>query len=99
MTAAARRHHRWHEVLDDVDRAHQVDRDHLVPLLVGEPVDGPTTPISRRMFMDDVHARVLGMNVVGERGDVVVVGDIQRAVLRDEVRPVSRASAAVCASP
>ena len=61
MSAIARRHHRGHEVLDDVDRAHQVDRDHLVPLLVGQPVDGPP----RRNPGDvhhDVHARVLGMN-------------------------------------
>ena len=80
MTAPARRHHRRHEVLDDVDRAHQVDRDHLVPLLVGQPVDRPPRRNPGDVH-DDVHARVLGVDLVGERGDLVIVGDVQRPVL------------------
>jgi hypothetical protein len=63
-----------------VNRTHQVDGDHLGPLLVGQPVNGPPRGNSGDVH-HDVHARVTGVDVDGERGDVVIVGDIQRPVL------------------
>ena len=49
---------------------------------MAQPVDGPPRRHPGDVH-DDVHARVLGVNLVGERGDLVIVGDVQRPVLGD----------------
>ena len=80
MAAAARLDHRRHERLDDVDRAHQVDVDHRLPVLMGEPVDRAPRRDARDVH-HHVHGGVAGMDVGGEAGHLVVVGDVESAVL------------------
>ncbi len=80
MAAPARRDHRRHERLDDVDGPHQVDVDHRLPVLMGEPVDRAPRRDARDVH-HHVHRGMVGVDVGGESGDRVIVGDVECAVL------------------
>ena len=79
VPAAARLDHGRHEILDDVDRAHQVDVDHRLPVPVGQLVHR-----APGRHTGDVHHHVhrgpTGVDVRRERGDLVDVGDVEHAV-------------------
>ena len=79
MAAAARRDHRRQERLDDMNRAHQVDVDHRLPMLMGELVDGAPRRHTRDVH-HHIHCRVASVDVRRERGHLVVVGDVEGAV-------------------
>ena len=80
MAAAARLDHRRDERLDDVDRPHQVDVDHRFPVVMGELVDGAPRRDARDVH-HHIHGRMVGVDVGGESGHLVVVGDVEHAVL------------------
>ena len=64
---------------------------------MGEVVDGSPRRDPGDVA-DDVHRAVVGVDVDGEMGDLVVVGDVEGAV-RGHPAPMARTSATVCASP
>ena len=54
--------------------------DHRAPLLVGELFDGPPGRHTRNVH-HDVHAAMTSVDVGAEASHLVVVGDVERAVL------------------
>ena len=73
--------HRRDERLDDVDRSHQVDVDHRFPVLMGELVDGPPRRDARRCSSRRPCAGWLAWISAANARHLVVVGDVQHAVL------------------